>query len=185
METNPRDVTHLLHEIKDGNHEAHNRLINLLYGELRRTAAGAGARANDTLCPTALVHDAYYRLMESKASFKDRFHFLASISVVMRNMVIDYAREKKAQKRGGDVQRVALIDDECGTDEDPTLERLAEALDLLEQINPRQAKVLQLKYFGGLTLQEMSRGLELSLGTVHNDLKAAKTWLTWQLKDGQ
>lgn len=175
-------ITVLLKGIGDGNEDARSELIEVLYDELRSMASRVGAKQSDTLSPTVLVHDAYLRLMDRDSSFRDRFHFLSTISVVMRNLLIDYARSKKTAKRGGSIMKVSLTDQDQSSSDMHDLGKLTDALELLEKINPRQARFLQLKYFGGLTLKEIGEGVGVSQATVHNELKTAEAWLYLRLK---
>lgn len=175
-------ITVLLQGIGNGDDDARTQLIEILYDELRRMASRTGAKQEDTLSPTVLVHDAYLRLMDRDSSFRDRFHFLSTIAVVMRNLLIDYARSKKTAKRGGNFVKVALSDRDEPVSGMHDLSKLTDALELLAKINPRQSRFLELKYFGGLTLKEIAEGTGVSQATVHNEVKTAEAWLYLRLK---
>jgi len=183
MSADTGQITVLLKGIGAGNEDARTQLIEVLYDELRRMASRSGARHEDTLSPTVLVHDAYLRLMDqNNPSFRDRFHFLSTIAVVMRNLLIDYARAKKTAKRGGEFIKVSLSDRDEAVSGMHDLEKLTDALQVLAKINARQSRFLELKYFGGLTLKEIGTGTGVSQATVHNELKAAEAWLYLRLK---
>ena len=177
---NQRQVTVLLKDIKKGDTLAKERLLEILYQDIKRIAFNNGARGEHTMSPTVLAHDAYLRLMDKDTEFTDRFHFLSTISVVMRNLVIDYARNRNTRKRGGDLVKVQLQDHDKG-DHTSNVYALNDALDVLRQIKPRQARLLELKYFGGLTLKEIARGLGVVPSTVHKDIKTAEAWLKLRL----
>lgn len=175
-------VTQLLNEIRSGDQDAQATLIDLLYGEIRATAKKVGAKEGSTISPTVLAHDASLKIFDKAYDFRDRFHFMATLSVVMRNLLIDYIRERNSKKRGGMLEKVALFDKDATTDQSEKIEGLLACLEKLRKVNERQSRFLELKYFVGLTLQEIADGFEISVGTVHNELKAAEAWLYLQMK---
>ena len=159
-----------------------------IYHELRRIAKYAmrKERRDHTLQPTALVHEACLKLADHKRDFAgDRTQLLATASRIMRCILIDYARSRNADKRGGELLRVSLGQanfEFCGN---PEIEALEEQLVLLEKIAPRQAQILELKYFGGLTIDEIAGYFNLATRTIQKDLKLAKGWLFTRLGNGQ
>lgn len=178
-----RTATVLLQEWRAGSDAAFEDLLELLYDELRGLASREmrGQPAAHTLQPTALVHEAYLRLAGSKSKVSDRAHFLGVAATVMRRILIDHARGKKRAKRGGDRHRVTL-DAERLSGGDPggrLLDVLAldDALQRLHGESPRRARAVELHFFGGLTLEEIAAVLEVSVGTVHRDLKLSTAWL--------
>jgi len=166
-------------------------LDDLLYGELRALARSflGRERADHTLQPTALVHEAWIRLSAQDGSrWSDRKHFFAIAAQAMRRILIDHARRKQADKRGGDYQRVTLVTDftppmEC-SDEGVDLLALDEALDQLAKLDARQARVVELRFFAGLTLEEVAEALDVSVRTVAGDWRMARAWLSRALDDG-
>ena len=179
--SSPSDVTLLLRQWSEGDQEALNRLIPLVYAELRRLAHQRLRReqANQSLNTTGLVHDAYMKLIDVRqAQFRDRSHFLAMASRVMRRLLVDHARARRAAKRGGGAGAVELDEAICLSE--PQADALAElddALQRLEALDPRQGQIVEQRYFGGLTLDETAEALGLSLATVKRELRFAHAWL--------
>ena len=175
------DVTGLLRQWEQGDSDALNRIVPLVYAELRRIARGrlGGEGSAHSLTPTVLVHDAYLRLMDIRqARFRDRAHFLAMASRVMRRLLIDRARARRAARRGGGADVVEWDDDLVATDAYADgLADLDEALTRLETLDPRQGQIVEQRYFGGLTLEEISEVTGVSLATVKRDLRFAHAWL--------
>src|SRR6188474_1089736 len=176
----PSDVTQLLRQWSEGDQEALNRLVPLVYAELRRLAHQRLRResANRSLNTTGLVHDAYMKLMDVRqARFRDRTHFLAMASRVMRRLLIDRARARRAARRGGGAEVVEWDDDLVATDaRADALADLDEALTRLEKIDPRQGTIVEQRYFGGLSLEETAEAIGVSLATVKRDLRFAHAW---------
>ena len=176
-----QDVTELLLEWQRGDREALDRLTPLVYDELRRIAHRyvQRERAGHTLETTALVNEAYLRLVgQQKIEWQNRAHFFAVTARVMRHVLIDHARQRRYAKRGGEAHQVAL--DEAATLSDERaaeLVALDEALDELAKLDPRKGRVVELRYFGGLGLEETAQVLEVSPMTVRRDWRAAKAWL--------
>ena len=175
------DVTRLLQEYKDGNRSALDELFPLVYGELRRLAAGKlnNERAEHTLQATALVHEAYLRLVnQHSVDWTNRAHFFGLASEMMRRILVNHALERKRLKRGSGETRLAL--DEAVTfaeERELDLVELNESLNELAKFAPRQAKIIELKFFGGLTNEESAETLGISPETVKRDWRVAKSWL--------
>lgn len=179
-------ATVLLAAVRAGDTTARERLVALVYDELRPLAGGLMGmeRAGHTLQPTALVHEALVRLFDREAlhAIENRTHFLNAAAQAMRRILVDHARAKATQKRGGDVRRVPLDDmlavfEEVGID----LLDLNEALNALAAENPRGHEFIQLHYFAGLTQAQITELAGLSHTTVENDLREAKRWLRSRL----
>lgn len=182
------EVTQLLRRANDGDRTAMDALVPQVYDELRRLAHAklAGERTDHTLSTTALVHEAYLRLVNVRqVEWRDRVHFLSMAARTMRRVLVDYARSRGAQKRGGDWTRVTLGDEKGGlTLPAETIEMVGEldvALGRLEAISPRQSQLLELRYFGGLKLKECAEALGISVSTVTDELRIARAWLTREL----
>jgi len=178
-------VTELLLAWGEGDHAALEQLIPLVQAELRRIARRymAGERRGHTLQPTALVNEVYLRLVDlERVRWQNRAHFLAVAARLMRRVLIDFARSRGYQKRGGDVERIAfdealLVDVGRGHD----LLALDEALDELARVDPRKSQIVVMRFFGGLSVEEVATVLNVSAATVTRDWKLAKSWLLRQL----
>lgn len=185
--TEPTTITRLLREWQEGDPEAADRLMPLVYDELRRLASAAmrNERSDHTLQPTALVHEAYLRLAGADIAWQDRAHFLAAAATAMRRVLLDHARAKGRAKRGGGAVRLTLIDSlHAGTSASQAVEdflTLHTALERLAEQNPRRVRVVELRYFGGLNLEESGAVLGLAPSTVHRELKLARAWLYRQM----
>jgi RNA polymerase sigma factor (TIGR02999 family) len=181
-----QDITALLQAWRDGDDEALARLTPLVYDELHRLANRYMRREHTghTLQTTALVNEAYIRLVGSKrVRWQNRAHFFAIAAQLMRRILVDVVRRQHFQKRGGDWRRVNLAEGvELGTNASPDLVVVDEALHALARLDPRKAQVVELRFFGGLTLGETAEGLNVSTDTVGRDWRAAKAWLTRELK---
>lgn len=178
------DVTGLIHDWRSGDTGALDRLIPLVYEELRALADRRlrGERAGHTLQPTALVHEAYARLVAAEIDFTDRAHFFAMIATTMRRVLVDHARARGRAKRGGGVVALTLDEQIALVDDRPEeLLALDEALERLGTVDSRKAKVIELHYFGGLTYAEIGAALDVSDVTVFRDLRLAKAWLAQEL----
>lgn len=183
----PGDVTTLLLEWRAGDDSALNRLIPLVYRELRQIARRCLQRegAGNTLQTAGLVNEAYLRLVRcSRVQWRDRAHFFAVASQLMRRALVDAARKRNFQKRGGDVTRVALDEVDVASRE-PHLDLLAldEALNLLAQFAPRKARVVEMRFFGGLTTEETAAALGVSADIVKREWRTAKLWLLRSLSE--
>lgn len=187
MET-VRSVTALLADWSRGDNSALERLLPLVYAELRRMAARQlrGERANHTLQPTALVHEVYLRLVDQReVDWQNRAHFLGVAARVMRRILVDHARRHGARKRGDGVQRVSIDDAaELAAAQDMPVLALDLALARLETIDPELAKIVELRAFGGLTIEESAHVLKVSPSTAKRDWRTAKAWLNRELSTG-
>ena len=183
--SSPSDVTRLLRQWSGGDQGALNELVPLIYAELRQIAHHRLRREppNRTVNTTGLVHDAYMKLMDlQQAHFRDRAHFLAMASRVMRRLLVDQARARRAAKRGGGVEALEL-DEAIWVSEIQAdgLAELDDALRRLEALDPRQGQIVEQRYFGGLTLEETAEALAVSLATVKRELRFAHAWLAAEL----
>jgi RNA polymerase sigma-70 factor, ECF subfamily len=181
------DVTVLLQQIRAGDSAAASKLIPLVLSELRTLARLQlrGERPGHTLQPTALVNEAYIRLVTDQArDWQNRAHFIGVSVSVMRRILIDYARRKQALKRDGGEQVVIDAIDYAGFSYEQADELIAlnVALDQLEQIDPRQRRIVELRYFGGLSIEETAEALKVSPITVKRDWVAARAWLKGQVR---
>ena len=179
------DVTSLLRQWSEGDQEALNRLVPLMYAELRRLAHHRlrHEHANRSLNTTGLVHDAYLKLMDLRhTQFRDRAHFLAMASRIMRRLLVDQARARCAAKRGGGTEGVELDEALCVSEpQAEALTHLDEALQRLEAIDQRQGRMVEQRYFGGLSLDEIAQTFDVSLATVKRELRFAHAWLAAEL----
>jgi RNA polymerase sigma factor (TIGR02999 family) len=175
------NVTELLHEWQQGDKEALARLTPLVYDELRRIAHAyvRRERQGHTLETNALINEAYLRVInQRKADWQSRAHFFAVMAEVMRHILIDYARKRHFAKRGGAAQQVSLSEASAMTEvRAAELVALDEALGKLAELDLRKSRVVELRYFGGLSLEETADVLGVSLMTVRRDWRAAKAWL--------
>ncbi len=186
MSSRDTEIATLLRRWNAGDREALDRLVPLLYERLRRLAHRRlrGQPGEHSLNTTGLVHEAYLKLVEGPiAGLQDRNHFLALASRVMRQVLVDHARSRRAAKRGGgvaplDIDSVGWIPE---LDLDGVVE-LDEALERLETMNQRQSRILEQRYFGGLSLEETADALGVSLATVKRELRSARAWLAVQLR---
>lgn len=186
-------VTRILLKYSEGDEQALEQLLPRVYQELKRLAGSYMRRenANHTLQPTALVHEAYFKLIDQKeVKWQNRAHFFGVAAQIMRRILIDHARGKLAEKRGGDATRVAF--DEAyhvttgqGEEGTPDLIALDEAMKKLALIDERQAKVVELRYFGGLNIEETAEALGTSPATVKRDWTLAKAWLFRELGNSE
>lgn len=186
-------MTRLLLSWRDGNEDAVDELVPLLYDELRRLASMAMSReaGGHTLHTTALVNEAYLRLVGSHADWEGRRHFLRVAARAMRQVLVDHARKKHSQKRGQnpvhlEVERLEGVLP-SGGDADFAAEvlDLDEALARLFALDERKGRAVELHYFGGLSYEEVAEALEISPATVHRDLRMARAWLHKELSDGE
>ena len=179
------DITQLLHELRDGRSEALERLIPVVYEDLRRVARAQlrGRRPGDSLDSNALVHEAYVRLVEqSRAEWNDRGHFFAVSAIAMRQIVVDHARRRASLKRGGDKMIVPLDDAaEPAVREAEHVLEIDRALTKLAAIEPRLAQVVECRYFAGLSEEETAAALDVSMRTAQRDWYKARAWLRAEL----
>ena len=180
-------VTDLLVHWREGDQEALNKLIPLVYDELHKLASRylRRERRDHTLQTTAVVHEAYLKLVNQRdANFENRLHFFAVAAQIMRRILVDYARRHHASKRGGDLYKLSL-DEALVTSEEKGADLLAldEALERLAAIDQRQSRVVELRVFAGLTLEETAQALNISPSTVRREWSMAKAWLHRQIKN--
>ena len=177
------DVTQLLGEWANGNQQALERLTPLVYGELRQLAAAylRKERPDHTLQPTALVHEAYLRLVDQQnPSWRDRSHFFGVAARLMRQILVDHARRRQAGKRRG--HNLPLEDTvSFARQRSADLVALDDSLSALEKLDPRKCRAVELRYFGGLPTEEIARTLEVSPITIRRDLRMAEAWLYRQM----
>ena len=186
------EVTLLLQAWGNGDQEALDRLTPLIYREVHRIAERlmAGQHPNHTLQATALVNEAYLRLVDShQANWKDRAHFFALCARAMRQVLVDYARSRDSTKRGGGQVCLGLEEGlAAGSSPEANLLELDDALNRLAARDPRRSQVVELRFFGGLSVEETAEALKISPETVHRDWKLARAWLFGELsgnkKDG-
>jgi RNA polymerase sigma factor (TIGR02999 family) len=181
MEKDPHEVTQILEEWRAGNDSASERLFPLVYDQLRRQARKHlnRERADHTLQPTALVHEAYLKLVDQTApTIENRAHFFAFASRVMRQILVDHAREHKAEKRGGAAQRLSLADIDLLPHQGAAdMLELDQAMRKLEAIDQRKCRVVDMRFFGGLKESEIAEVLGVTEKTVRRDWQFAKLWL--------
>jgi RNA polymerase sigma-70 factor, ECF subfamily len=186
------EITQLLARVRAGDTEATEQLMPVIYDELRRIARRQlrSERSNGTLQPTEVVHETYLKLFKPEkqdemAQWNDRSHFFAIASLQMRRLLVDHARARQADKRGGDLQRVELSEEEIQFPAiDIDLIALNEALDKLEELHPRPAKIVMMRYFGGMKEKEAAEALEISVTTLKREWEFARAWLYKKLKSG-
>ncbi len=185
MESVSHQVTQLLHAWSEGEPQALDRLTPLVYEELHRLARRhmAHERPGHTLQTTALVNEAYLELVDSvQADWQNRAHFFAVCARVMRRILVDWARSRNMFKRGGGVHLVGLEDTFVGAQEpDAALVALDDALSALAECDARKARVVELRFFGGLSIEETAAVLKISEETVQRDWRFAKSWLRREL----
>ena len=179
-----RKITQTLADVSSGDHCAAAKLMPLVYAELRAVAGRhlRRERKNHTLQATAVVHEAYLKLVDqTRVDWKGKAHFMAVAAEVIRRILVDHARKRGAAKRGGSAARITLsIEDMVATsDSDSDLDLIAvdDALSELAELNERQARVVELRFFGGLSVEETAYALGVSERTVKGDWRVAKAWL--------
>ena len=183
----PEGITQLLINWGEGDQAALDRLMPLVYSELRRLAGNylRRERAEHTLQPTALVNEAYLKLVDQRnARWQNRAHFFGIAAQLMRRILVDHARQRQAVKRGGmDQQRLSITSAEAVVKQ-PEIDLLAlnEALDELARMDPQHSRIVELKFFGGLSIEETAEVLGISHATVERDWKLARAWLRRQLE---
>lgn len=187
-ECNPRDVTVLLQAWRRGEEGALDKLMPLIYGELRRIAHKFMVREHPghTLQTTAVVNEAYLRLIDAaQIEWKDRAHFFAISANMMRQVLVDFARSRGRKKRGGDIKKVEIDEAILNLPRQETdLIALDDALTALAAMDKRKANVIELRFFGGLSLPETAEVLGVSPDTVRRDWRLARVWLCREMKRG-
>lgn len=184
MPADAEQITRLLHELSDGRKEALNELMPLIYDQLRRLASRylSTEKPNHTLRATALVNEAYLRLVDADVAYKDRIHFYAVAARTLRHILVDHAKAKKRSKRGAGAEQIPL--DEAvliGPEVPRGIVELDDALKALAVHDHRKMEVVELLFFGGLTYDEVAAALNISPATVHRELRMAKAWLHREL----
>ncbi|MGP1347868.1 MAG: sigma-70 family RNA polymerase sigma factor [Phycisphaerales bacterium] len=181
------DLTMLLRASASGDPADAERLMLAIYDDMKRLAASQlrGERSDHTLDPTALVHEAYLRLVNQRtAEWNDRVHFFSIAARIIRRVLIDHARERNALKRGGSRRSISIERCEIATPErDVDLEALDEALEELAELSERQARIVELKFFGGLTIAEIGEALSIGARTVDREWQVARGWLFDRLSE--
>lgn len=184
--SSPEQVTELLLAWGQGDESALERLVPLVYGELHRLAHRylGGERAGHLLQTTALVNEAYLRLVDSsRVQWQNRAHFFAVSAQLMRRVLVDFARQRNYQKRGGDAVQVSLHEELAGsTERGADLVALDDALNAMAKTDERASRVVELRFFGGLSIEETAEVLKISPETVKRDWTWAKAWLLRELK---
>jgi len=182
------EVTGLLHRWRSGDSEAFDRLMPIVYRELHHVARNhMRGEPGSTLQATALVHETYLRLLKMDVDWQDRVHLFAVAAGAMRRILVDRARRRRADKRGGEASPVELAEvadliPERSLDIDQLLD-LDDALRALGQLDTRKARVLELRLFGGLTIQETAEALSISTATVERELRMARAWVMRRLRN--
>jgi RNA polymerase sigma factor (TIGR02999 family) len=189
MPADPQGITQLLQQSRGGNKEAFDQLVPLVYDQLHKMAARAfsAERPGHTLRATALLNEAYLKLVEADVVWTDRVHFFAVAARVMRRILVDHARGQSREKRGGDVDKISLEQGaDVGSQAPAQLLDLDRALERLAERDRRKSEIVELLFFGGLTYNEAAAALGISPATLHRELKMAKAWLYKELAhDGE
>jgi RNA polymerase sigma factor (TIGR02999 family) len=182
----PDQITQMLIELTEGNKEVVNQILPHIYDELRKLASSylRRERSNHTLQPTALVHEAYMKLIDqNRVQWQNRAHFFGIAAQVMRRILMDHARKHTADKRGGEFEKLPIEEEILIVSQDKSSELLAldEALEELSKIDPDKAKIVELRYFGGLSIEETAEVMGVSVPTINRHWKMAKAWLYSQV----
>jgi RNA polymerase sigma factor (TIGR02999 family) len=186
MSKEPQEITQMLLELTDGNEEVVNQILPHIYDELRRLASSylRRERSNHTLQPTALVHEAYMKLIDqTRVKWQNRAHFFGIAAQVMRRILMDHARKHTAEKRGGDAEVLPIEEEILIVSHDKSAELIAldDALKQLAEMDERKAKIVELRYFGGLSIEETAEVIGVSVPTVNREWRMAKAWLYSEL----
>ena len=187
MDNDGGQVTQLLKAMHAGDTQAAESLLPLVYAELHRLAKGymRRERPDHTLQATALINEAYLKLVGEDIDWNSRAHFIGLAANVMRRVLVDYARAHNAEQRGGGLQRVEMQDElAISAEQLDEVEHLDEALKRLERENPRQARVVELRYFGGLSVEQIGALLQIAPRSVKRDWALARIWLFRELRPG-
>ncbi|MBX3395734.1 MAG: sigma-70 family RNA polymerase sigma factor [Phycisphaerae bacterium] len=188
MSTSPSEMTRLIAAVAQGDRNASSALLPVVYQELRALAGKylRGQRRDHTLQPTALVHEAYLKLIDqTQAKWNDRAHFFAVAATAMRQILVNHAVARAALKRGGGRAKIAL-DENVAAGDQPEFDPIAldEALKKLAEFDERKSKVVELRFFSGLTVDEVAEVLNISRSTVEGDWRMARAWLSRELAEG-
>jgi RNA polymerase sigma factor (TIGR02999 family) len=184
--TTTGDVTRLLEAAGGGDRRALERLYEHVYGELRQMAAAGmrRERSGHTLQPTALVNEVYMRLSPASGGFENRRHFFGAAAQAMRRILVDHARQKRAEKRGAGLERVTLADlDVSAPEEDLDVLAVNDALDRLAEEDARLSEIVNLRFFAGMSIEDTARAMDLSPATVKRDWVFARAWLVEQMQN--
>jgi RNA polymerase sigma factor (TIGR02999 family) len=177
----PAPVTVLLQRFARGDQSALDQVLPIVYSELRRLAAGylRNERPNHTLQPTALINEAYARLVgQSHPDFESRAHFVGVAAQIMRQILVDHARSRNAQKRGGDLEKLQLnVSIDAVADRPWAIIALDDALTQLARMDPTKSRLVEMRFFGGFTAEESAELLQISVSTVRRELRVAQAWL--------
>ena len=179
-----QNVTQLLHAWERGDEAARDELIPLVYDALRRIARYhlRGERAGHTLQTTALINEAYLKLVEQSVTWQSREHFFGIAARLMRQILVDHARARQRLKRGGDRQQTSItFADEAANDQGADLLALNKALETLAEVDPQRSRIVELRFFGGLTIEETARVMGISTPSVERGWRAARAWLQTEL----
>lgn len=186
MNSSSSDVTKLLEAVRQGDGAAFEQLLPMVYDELHHIAGRYMARQQHghTLQTTGLIHEAYLRMAnQEEKRWECRAHFFAVAATVMRHILVDHARARRRDKRGGDALKVSLDEALAKADERAMeITELDEALKTLATLDPQQCRIVELRFFGGLTMEEIAEVLGISLSTVEREWRAARAWLGRQLR---
>ena len=181
------EVTRLLLQLTDGDSSAVDELLPLIYNELRSLASRylRRERQGHTLQPTALVHEAYLRLVDQRrVQWQNRAHFMGVAAQIMRRILVDHARRQNAEKRGGDVGKLSLNEEiDVSGERAAELVALDDALNRLAELDPEKSRVVELRFFGGLSVEETAEVLGVSAPTVKRQWRMAKAWLFGQVSN--
>lgn len=183
-----QDITERLAELSRGDPRAMERLLPFVYDQMKRLAAGylRNERPGHTLQPTALAHEAFLRMVDqTEVTWQNRAHFLGVAAQAMRRILVDHARRRKAQKRGGGQTVIPLDASPSMAPNEVAFDDLDRALNELARLSERQAKVIELRYFGGLTIEETAEVIGISPMTVKRDWTMARAWLFRELGGGR
>lgn len=183
------DITALLRAAASGERRDLDALMVAIYDDMRQLAEShlRRERPDHTLQPTALVHEAFLKLIDQRSTdWKDRAHFFAIAARILRRIMVDHTRRKQAAKRGAGLQRVTFKDgDHFAVSERLDIEALDEALEELQRIDERQSQIVEMRFFGGLTLDEIAEALSVGRRTVDREWSVARAWLLFRLSDGE
>ena len=180
LNPSPPEITQLLLDWGNSDRAALDRLVPLVHAELRRLASKymRRERLDHTLQTSALINEAYIRLIDANIPWQSRAHFIGIAARLMRQILVDHARARQSNKRGGEQRKISLSE-AVGVGQDATTDILAlhEALNRLAEFDPQQSRIVELKFFGGMTIEETAEVMSLSTRTVERDLKMARAWL--------
>jgi RNA polymerase sigma factor (TIGR02999 family) len=183
----PANFTQLLTDWRSGHPQALDRLTPLVYDELRRLARNymRGERGSHTLQATAVVHEAFMRLIQANVALQDRTHFFALASRLMRRVLVDHAKSRSRIKRNAGIREPGATETHPSPAPDFDVVELDDALESLLQLEPRLAQVIELHYFGGLTYEQIAVAAGISTATVHRDIRLARAWLLTEIAAGR